>query len=267
MFRKALAVTIALILVLAIPALAAANNDLYDKWNNAVRQDLWGDYYKTELYPQEMAYELDRSQSPALAKINSVSLGELGMDYGKSSISAVAWIKAIANGIALEWEPDSVICYLAEQVLDADKTCFVDSQLTTWTSYGFTILEELYSLKIHTSSGGTYEIMVLLVSEGGEYDFVESVLVSHSGNGLDRCPNAAPANADDGDMDLPPLYVVNCKEWISVWSEPRSGSFRLDTLPLGTRIDNWYPYNDEFILFDMGGDAGFVSWDYLSTSR
>ena len=86
-----------MILALSIPALAVTNNDLYDKWNDAVRQDLWGDYYKTELYPDEMAYELDRSQSPALAKINSVSLGKLGMDYGKSSISAAAWIKAIAK--------------------------------------------------------------------------------------------------------------------------------------------------------------------------
>jgi len=70
----------------------------------------------------------------------------------------------------------------------------------------------------------------------------------------------------DDNMDLPPLYVAYCEEWISVWSEPEVGSQRLRTLPLGTEITTWAPYSAEFIWLDdySGGESGFVAWEYLA---
>lgn len=73
----------------------------------------------------------------------------------------------------------------------------------------------------------------------------------------------------DGENNWPPLYVVNCNEWISAWSEPEIGSSRLRTLPLGTEITTWTLYSAEFIwLYDEnGGWPGFVLWDYLAYNR
>ena len=71
--------------------------------------------------------------------------------------------------------------------------------------------------------------------------------------------------AKDGSLDLgKPLRVVNCKEWISVWSAPTNTSTRLATLPLGTRIDYWEPHDRDFITCNVNGRVGYVSWNYLS---
>lgn len=68
------------------------------------------------------------------------------------------------------------------------------------------------------------------------------------------------------EADQPPLYVVNCNEWISVWSDSE-GSERKGRLKLGTCIYYWAPYNEDFIYFDLVGDGGFVKWDYLSYEK
>lgn len=68
----------------------------------------------------------------------------------------------------------------------------------------------------------------------------------------------------DGENEYPPLYVVRCEQWISVWEEPKVGSGRLTTLPLGTAIYDWVPYDCDFIWYEQDGVYGFVSWDYLN---
>lgn len=66
--------------------------------------------------------------------------------------------------------------------------------------------------------------------------------------------------------EFAPLYVVNCKEWISVWNDS-AGTERKGYLPLGSKIYQWAPYNEDFLYFDLVGDGGFVSWDYVSYEK
>ena len=102
-----------------------------------------------------------------------------------------------------------------------------------------------------------------LVGDGGfvSWDYLEYM---DGSSGVNTA--ATSGTAQGGETQQGPLYVVNCKEWISIWSEPSNQSTRLDTLSKGTRINanQWAPYNDDYIWFDMGGDGGFISWDYLS---
>lgn len=61
-----------------------------------------------------------------------------------------------------------------------------------------------------------------------------------------------------------PLYVANCQEWISVWNRPSNAFGSMATLTLGTCIDEWAPYNDQYICIKLGSYTGFVAWEYLS---
>lgn len=110
-----------------------------------------------------------------------------------------------------------------------------------------------------------------LVGDGGfvSWDYLEYIDSSAGINPAGSAPAASSSinslNDSTSSIAQAPLYVVNCKDWASVWSEPSNQSVRLDTLPRGTCIgaDQWAPYNDDYIWFNMGSDGGYVSWDYL----
>jgi len=87
------------------------------------------------------------------------------------------------------------------------------------------------------------------------YDYVgDSGFISW--DDLSRYPN--------GENEYPPLYVVGCDEWISVWEEPQIGSGRLTKLTLGAEINAWMPYDKNFIWYEQDDVYGFVAWEYLS---
>jgi hypothetical protein len=249
-------------------AFAAEEGKLYQEWNKYAEADLWGDGCKTILDRERLSetHMLWPHVNVAATFVGANGGYYLGITASKymDSLSAKDFINGIADNLACYWEPDSVLCYLAEQNIDENDIEFLQEECYEWIGMGEApgLREEVYKVRISLDGGREeYVIMVLVVHDAYE-DFAESVLVSStsSNNSDSKTSSANQSNS----MYLPPLYVVNCNEWVSVWSEPTNTSTRLAKVKLGGCIYEWIPYNDEFIMVDLGGDTGFMSWKYLS---
>lgn len=265
MMKRMIRVCIAAVLALCmVGTMAYAQTHLYDKWNRYMEEDLWGVSYGTELRSLDDEPVFEPIEFNTYNTDDGVELGRLAMDFGDGNRSAADWIYVVAENYPDHCGEDSVLQYLAEQDIDEDGAAFLDSQLNAWKYAGTDteLLEEVYSLRVSIDGGaGVYEIMVYMSYEEDYMDWVESILVSHTGSGADHCTN------EEAYQSGLPLKVVNCEEWVSLREEPSTSAARLAKVPLGAVINDWEEATDDFALcFYWEGESlntGYILWDYL----
>ena len=61
--------------------------------------------------------------------------------------------------------------------------------------------------------------------------------------------------------------VVNCSEWVSLWSEPSNTSTRLTKVPLGSIVTACVVDQDPFIYCEYKGKQGYISKSYLKKAN
>ena len=59
------------------------------------------------------------------------------------------------------------------------------------------------------------------------------------------------------------MVVVNCKEWVSMRSDPDTGATRLQKVPLNAVVEDCAWYTEDFVYGTYNGVSGYILGEYL----
>lgn len=145
----------------------------------------------------------------------------------------------------------------------------IESELYGWgmDECGAHLREEFYLVR---GTNGSEECMFLLAlyceADGGEgvefawYSYYDLRTI----NPGDSDDDYNPGDYSDFGEPMGDMYVVNCREWVSLRAEMNTSSARLAKVPLGAKVTEVYFWTDEFAWCTYNNQTGFIQTRYLS---